>query len=274
MAPIVRERTASVPSDETGGLKLDLQKLEFNVDAGIGSRASLGLLVLETDQTVEHEFRRLLPQTSVALYCARLHNEPVITPASLQLMEYEIAPAARLLPPAVALASVGYACTSGALFIGESRVADQISSVRQGSKITDPVTAAKAALTTLNVQRVALLTPYLRDINLSLRASFEKRGLNIPVMGSFNEPNDNIVARISAASIRNAIITLGQSSECDGVFVSCTSLRVAELAAEVEHELGKPVTSSNHALAWHMLRLAGVGEQAPQHGRLFTRGLV
>jgi maleate isomerase len=274
MAPTASERTASVPSDQTGGLKLDLEKLDFSVDAGIGSRASLGLLVLETDQTVEHEFRRLLPKTGVALYCARLHNEPVITPASLQLMAREIAPAARLLPPAVPLASVGYACTSGALFIGESRVADQIGTVRQGSKITDPVTAAKAALKALNVQRVALLTPYLRDINLSLRASFETRGLNIPVMGSFNEPNDNIVARISATSIRNAIITLGRSPDCDGVFVSCTSLRVAELAADVEHELGKPVTSSNHALAWHMLRLAGIADEEPQHGRLFTCGLA
>jgi maleate isomerase len=54
------------------------------------------------------------------------------------------------------------------------------------------------------------------------------------------------------------------------VFVSCTSLRLAEAVAEIEAELGKPVTSSNHAMAWHALRLAGVADALPQFGRLFA----
>jgi maleate isomerase len=257
-------------STEVSGLSVNLEQMEFSIDAGIGWRASLGLLVLETDQTVEHEFRRLLPRSGVALYGARLHNEAVITPESLKAMEREIAPAARLLPPAVEFSSIGYACTSGALYIGEEVVADRIATAHSNSKVTDPVTAVRAALKALGVSRVALLTPYQREINVSLRANLEKRGVNIPVMGSFNEANDNMVARIDLASIRSAILRLGHTRACDGVFVSCTSLRVAEIAADVESELGKPVTSSNHALAWHMLRLAGVDDRAPEHGRLFT----
>jgi maleate isomerase len=38
--------------------------------------------------------------------------------------------------------------------------------------------------------------------------------------------------------------------------------------------LGKPVTSSNHAMAWHCLRLAGVDDALPQFGRLFTLPLA
>ena len=48
------------------------------------------------------------------------------------------------------------------------------------------------------------------------------------------------------------------------------SVRLVEIAADLERELGKPVTSSNHALAWHCLRLAGIEDQLPQWGRLFT----
>jgi maleate isomerase len=55
----------------------------------------------------------------------------------------------------------------------------------------------------------------------------------------------------------------------EGVFVSCTSLRVASIVEELEAELGKPVTSSNHALAWHCLRLAGIEDEVPGYGRLF-----
>jgi maleate isomerase len=45
-------------------------------------------------------------------------------------------------------------------------------------------------------------------------------------------------------------------------------------AAESAPALGKPVTSSNHALAWHCLRLAGVEEPLPQWGRLLDRSLT
>jgi maleate isomerase len=33
--------------------------------------------------------------------------------------------------------------------------------------------------------------------------------------------------------------------------------------------LGKPVTASNHALAWHLLRLAGIRDEVAGLGRLF-----
>jgi maleate isomerase len=51
-------------------------------------------------------------------------------------------------------------------------------------------------------------------------------------------------------------------------------LRVVEIAAGIEAELGKPVTSSNHAMAWHCLRLAGIEDPQPQFGRLFTLALA
>ena len=109
--------------------------------------------------------------------------------------------------------------------------------------MTDPVTAARAALGALKVRRIALLTPYVRRINESLRAALCARGMEIPVMGSFNQEDDNVVARIAPQSIADAIIGLGASDACDGVFVSCTSLRVARIVEEVEAKLGKPVTS-------------------------------
>ena len=38
-----------------------------------------------------------------------------------------------------------------------------------------------------------------------------------------------------------------------------------------EKYLGKPVTSSNHALAWHLLRLAGILDNSENLGRLFNQ---
>lgn len=256
-----------------GGLEVDLEGLPFETDRGIGSRAALGLLVLETDQTIEDEFRAIWPDQGVALYAARLHNSPQITPETLAEMEGLIAPTTKLLPFMVDLSVVAFACTSGAMVIGEGRVADLIRSIRPNAAVTDPVTASIAALRATGVRRVALLTPYLRTINLRLRDALLARGLEIPVMGSFNEADDDIVARITPKSLLDAIVKIGNSPACDGVFVSCTSLRVARIAEDAEALIGKPVTSSNHALAWHMLRLAGITDDIQGFGRLYRTQL-
>ena len=81
---------------------------------------------------------------------------------------------------------------------------------------------------------------------------------------------DQVVARISETSTLNAIIEIGSSSDCDAVFVSCTNLRSFRILAQAEETLGKPVLSSNQAIAWHLLRLAGVGEGVSGPGRLFA----
>jgi len=44
-----------------------------------------------------------------------------------------------------------------------------------------------------------------------------------------------------------------------------------QLIPALEAELGKPVISSNYAMAWHALRLAGVDEKQPELGRLFEQ---
>lgn len=264
--------TAAAVAQADRPLALDRERLPYRTDAGIGLRANLGLLVLRTDQTIEDEFRFAVPSEGVALYEARLYNDAEITPEKLARM-YDELPATLDLLPAVTFNVIGFACTSGALVIGEDRIAARVRGALPAVQVTDPVTAARAALGALGVSRIALLTPYVTDINHSLRRALMARGMDIPVMGSFNEPDDNTVARISAESIEQAILDIGASTECEAVFVACTSLRVARIVERVEQKLGKPVTSSNHALAWHMLRLAGVGDEIAGKGALFRRGL-
>jgi maleate isomerase len=89
-------------------------------------------------------------------------------------------------------------------------------------------------------------------------------------MGSFNNPNDDEVARISIESTRAAAIDLGKSEHVDGIFVSCTSIRTIDIICEVEGAIGKPMLASNPAQAWHLLRLGNVKDKLPQWGRLFA----
>ncbi len=118
-----------------------------------------------------------------------------------------------------------------------------------------------------------MLTPYSPDINRTVRRYICEHGYGVPVMATFNRQDDREAARISVDSIQAAVRTLAAEDEVDGVFVSCTSLRLTDVAREIEAEVGKPVTSSDHALAWHCLRLAGVDDVMPQFGRLYEQPL-
>ncbi len=241
----------------------------FALDTGIAARARIGLIVLATDHTLEYECRRIFRLPGVALYGTRIRNEAAINPTTLAAMEAGLAPAAALILPGTPLDVIGYGCTSASVVMGSAKVAARIAEARPEAKITDPIAAAIAGLRALGARRIALLTPYIDSVNQRFRAYIEQQGLVVSVIGSFLHEDDNEVARISTASIRQAALALGRRKDVEAVFVSCTSLRVVEIAAELEAEMGKPVTSSNHALAWHCLRLAGIDDKFPDLGRLF-----
>jgi maleate isomerase len=226
-------------------------------------------VVLATDNTLEHEFRQMLQIDGVAFYESRLPNAKEINPATLAAMEQEIPRATDLILPGVPLDVVAYCCTSGTIVIGEEKVFARIREARPKVACTTPITAAIAGLKALGARRIALLTPYVDEVNQMFRRFIEARDLEVPVMGSFNHEDDNEVARISPASVRAAALELGRYPQVDAVFVSCTSLRLASFADSLELDLGKPVTSSNHALAWHCLRLAGYKPPVPGLGQLF-----
>lgn len=250
-------------------LQHNLQNLPYEFDEGIRERAAIGLIVLATDQTIEHEYRLVFQLPGVALYQSRIRNDPQITPETLAAMEQKLTEATDVILPGLTLDVIAFGCTSASMIIGTERIADIIRSVRPKAKVTNPVSASLTAFASLGMGRIALLTPYRDDINQQLRYFFESQGIAVPAMGSFNEEDDNKAGRISPESISEAAKRLGKISAVDGVFVSCTNLRLMERVEEIENHLGIPVTSSNHAMAWHTLKLAGINEKQSGFGRLF-----
>jgi len=260
----------AMPEPAPGTLVINKTGLAHTLDAGLGARLRIGLIELATDQTSEHEFRRLFQLPGVDFYVSRIWNDATITPASLAEMVRDIETCARLILPGVRLDVMGFTCTSGAMVIGEDKVFSLIRAVRPALPCTSPITAAMAGITALGLKRIALLTPYVQSINDMMRGYIEARGVAVPVMGSFNNSNDDEVARISLESTRAAAIDLGKSQHVDGIFVSCTSIRTIDIIREVEEAIGKPVIASNPAQAWHLLRLGNLRDKLSQWGRLFS----
>ncbi len=247
-----------------------IETLDFETDAGLGQKARIGLIVLQTDQTIEHEFARLMPGGGTALYHARIPNAMEVSPETLRQMQRDLPATAALLPPSFEFNAIGYACTSGATMIGEVQVDQMIRAVHPQAKTSNPITACKAALSALGLSRIALVTPYPPEVTLEMQTNLRDAGFNTVAVASFNQSDDFTVARISSESILNAATTIGAREEVDGVFVSCTSLRALEVIETAEAQINKPVIASNQVLAWHLMRLAGLNDRPARAGRLFT----
>lgn len=248
----------------------DLGVLDASLDSGVAHRAAIGLLVLATDQTMEHEFQRLVQLPGVGLYVARLYNDAEITPATLRAMAPRISPATSLILPGLRLDVVAFGCTSASMTLGEEVVFGEIRKARPEVACTTPVTAAFAAFKALGARRIGVLTPYAPAVNATVRAYLEEGGMSVGAFATFDKQDDREAARIDPRSIAAGVKALVRAAPLDCVFVSCTSLRLAEAVAEIEHEVQIPVTSSDHALAWHCLRLADVRDPIADAGRLFT----
>src|ERR1700744_4959157 len=106
--------------------------LAFTLDEGICRRAAIGLVVLATDHTIEHEWRKLLTQDGVAFYESRVYNSAEITLERLMEMESRIAAAGALIRPGERIDVVAFGCTSAAMVIGEEKVFERIHEARPG----------------------------------------------------------------------------------------------------------------------------------------------
>lgn len=238
----------------------------------IGTTATLGLIVLQVDERIEQDFRRLFSNPGVALYISRIPSGAALNPDTIAVMERDLPQAASLLPPAASFDAVGYACTSGTTLIGAARVAALVQGATRTRHVTDPLTATLAAMRALGIRRPAIVSPYIASFANPIRAAFEAEGLRVAPSISFGEEVEARVARIDPASIREAALAVGKAPQADAVFLSCTNLRTLDIIDALEGELGKPVISSNQALCWYMARLssAPVAKTAP--GRLFRQG--
>lgn len=263
-------KTGEKTGAKTGAKTLLIENLPFTTEKVIGARARIGVVVLATDYTLEHEFRNMIALPGVDVFHARIENSPAITPETLRAMGPHITRTAKLILPGDTVDVLAFGCTSASIVLGSDFVAERLNAAKPDTPTTNPIFAAFAAFRALGARRIGVLTPYERPVNDLVQGALQAVGFEVPVFGSFNEPHDPTVAAIDAPSLKAAITRIKAAAEVDAVFISCTSVRIAGDVAGIEAELGLPVTSSNQALAWHCLRLAGIDDKRPELGRLFS----
>ena len=236
---------------------MEISKLTgFPFEVEKNNSKKLGLVVLQADETIENELRKIIPH-HCDIYHSRIPSAPEVTHKTLKKMMKDLPNSIELFPSEISLDVIGYACTSGATIIGPDKVKSIINKRYEGMKVTDPISSVCEALKVLEVKKIGFVSPYVESVSTEMRGFLVGHGFDVKSLISFEQGSESVVASIGESDTLKAVVAAA-THDVEAIFVSCTNLKTFSILDQAEAIIGKPVLSSNQVLAWSMLRKAQV----------------
>ena len=240
-----------------------------------GYRAKIGLIVPSSNTVCEPEMANLSPE-GVYPYATRILFEP--TPQGLREMKGHVERAALELSSENISHIIAFCCTVGSL-IGDrdydQEIIDLIKKKTHTPAFTT-ATAVKAALDVLNIKRVAIGTPYTKEINQFEKEGLERSGYPVTQIMGYHEHisprafKNEMIGRLSPEIAYEMGLKVN-GRENEAIFLSCTNFRTIEIIEKLEQETGKPVISSNQTTMWYALRKLGIKDSIKGFGLLLEK---
>ena len=235
----------------------------YELDHGQG-RFRIGLLALANDYVVERDMMAMRPDDDhVHIFVARVPFEGDVNPENLRAMAERITAVTKSILPGGRLDSVIYCCTSGTAAIGYESVAKAVNAARPDATCVTPITAAHAAFAALGLKCVAVLAPYTEAVTRATVGALAEGGVDVTKVSNFDILASDDISAVTPSSIREGAI-LADDPDAEGLFISCTDFRAAQVIDEIEARIGKPVITANQAAFWQAVRSAGY--ERPIHG--------
>lgn len=255
----------------SGWLRLPAQLTPMVGSQGAPAGLSVGVLALATDRVGVRDFERFLaPVEDIAVFVSRVPVSTLITPDTLGDMREHLTQATALLVPGSHLDAVVFSCTSGTVAVGVKQVSAAIERIRPGLPVHTPMEAGVKALRAVGARRIALLTPYLEPAADLVAGFFEAAGVHVASRATFALDGDPDMNRVSPQCLFEAgVACLAATPDADALFISCTGLFTSPVVERIEAAAGRPVVTSNQALAWDVLRTGGNASKLEGRGRLF-----
>lgn len=232
------------------------------------SNPRIGLIALSTDFTIEQDYRNICHQIPVDIFVNRIPFENPLNHVNYLKMSEHIPEVSAQILPNQKIDVIAYGCTSGTIAIGAEKIREQIQKTKPDCFVTTPITAAIKAFKKLSLKKIAVLTPYPKEVNQTIFNYLKENDFEIDSFNSFNLNYDSEIAQVSLESLMTQISKINLKN-IDGLFVSCTALKIVDILDEVEKVFKINVVSSNQALIWDCLNLLNIKNNVFDYGNLF-----
>jgi len=240
-------------------------------DSEFGWRARLGLIKPSRGSTPEHEWPRMLPR-GVSYLVARMPLKATTPEELLKMGEHALEAAALLASASVDL--LCYGCTVETILEGIEYDKKLTEDLQKATGIPAKTMAGAVvdALRELKARKIAIVTPYIEEINRHEKTFMESIGFEVVYEKGLGISETIEIGKVSRETVyRLGREALQKAPDADVLFLSCGNLRTIEVLSALEEDTGKPAISSNQALLWSALRMIGVIEPICGFGSLLER---
>lgn len=242
----------------------------------LGGRRKFAVLVPSTNTVVQPEFDGMRPQ-GVTNHISRIRI-PNMTLASdadfrrlvdlIAAAQLEAVDSAMSCEPDHVVLGISVETFWGGLAASRKLMAELEAHTQLG--VTGGADACAAAFAALGVKRIAVLTPYFPVGDENVQRFFEESGYRVARIQGLKCASPVQIAHVPPETLRAAAAEL-DGDDVDAVIQVGTNLAMAQLAAQMEGERGKPVLAINSCIYWHALRRNGIADRMPGWGSLLEK---
>ena len=229
----------------------------------------VGLIVLSTDNMIEKDFSKVLSDKPVDLYVNRIKNYNPVTAENLKKMSENITSVADNILPGEKVDCVVFGCTSGTIVSGYDNIKKRINIAKPDALVTAPSTAALNALKKKNINKISIVTPYIKSVNDDVVNFFKNNNFEVTSNTYFDIQSDVDIGRVDQDQLFKTLSNINHK-DAEALFVSCTSLPVLNIIEKLEKKLNITVLSSNQALIWETLENINRNNSIKGYGSLFS----
>ena len=234
-----------------------------------GWRARLGVITPSANIVTEPEFKLMTPEGVSCHY-----QKFTFTGGGVEALKKleEMVPDASELSSHTRPSAVAMCCTGGSFAggYGYDQMLIQKMKERNGNvPTTTSSTSMIDAFKKLGVRKVSLAVPYLEEVAMAEKKFVEDHGIQVLNIKWLNLQDAIEIAGVPKETVYRLSIEADEP-ESEAIFLSCIALHTIEVIEKLEHDLKKPVISSNQATMWNLLRLANINERFEGYGQLFS----
>ena len=228
----------------------------------------IGLIALASDYMIEKDFVKIIKDKKIDFFVNRIECFNPLTKENLIKMSEKITEVAKDILPNEIIDCVAYGCTSGTIAVGYDTIQKKIKEAKPEAIVTTPSTASIKAFKKLNVNKIAIFTPYSKKLNDDVLNFFKKENFEIKANSYFNIESDIDIGKVDSNYLYEVLSEMDLNG-AETLFISCTALPALSIIDILEKKLSIPVLSSNQTLIWDTLNSIENKEKTKGFGKIF-----
>jgi maleate isomerase len=227
----------------------------------------VGLLVPSSNSVMEVDFYRNLAHDTT-VHTGRMYMVDTTVEGEDRMLREFTMPAAEAVGTALPHVIV-FGCTSAGALYGKDYDRELCERIGEatGAEPISVIESVNHALRETRARRVAVVTPYIDELNTRIAASIEAEGIEVTAMHGMGISNNFDIAAVTPEQIYDFVqARIGPRVPADALFLSCTNLNALSALSLLKIAYDVPIVTSNLAALQAVgRRIDALREREPEY---------